>query len=57
MILVRHDLEFVFKISDRLLVLRLGQVQGRRETRSTDRQEVVALITGLARDDGEQARS
>jgi ABC-type sugar transport system ATPase subunit len=43
-ILVSHDLEFVFKVSDRLLVMRLGRVQGRRDT-------------GLAGDDEAQARS
>ena len=56
-ILVSHDLEFVFKVSDRLLVMRLGRVQGRRDTRSTDQQEVVAMITGLAGDDDAKARS
>jgi len=56
-ILISHDLEFVFKVSDRLLVMRLGGVQGRRETRSTDQQEVVAMITGLAGDDEAKSRS
>ena len=56
-ILVSHDLEFVFKVSDRLLVLRLGGVQGLRNTNSTDQQEVVALITGLAGDNETKARS
>ena len=56
-ILVSHDLEFVFKVSDRLLVMRLGRVQGRRDTRSTDQQEVVAMITGLAGDDEAKSRS
>jgi ABC-type sugar transport system ATPase subunit len=56
-ILVSHDLEFVFKISDRLLIMRLGRVQGRRETHSTDQQEVVAMITGLKGDDEAKARS
>lgn len=49
-ILISHDLEFVFKISDRLLVMRLGRVQGRRDTHATDQQEIVAMITGLAGD-------
>ena len=56
-ILVSHDLEFVFKVSDRLLVLRLGHVQGLRNTDSTDQQEVVAMITGIAGDDEARARS
>jgi ABC-type sugar transport system ATPase subunit len=54
---VSHDLEFVFKVSDRLLVLRLGRVQGLRNTTSTDQQEVVAMITGIAGDDEAKARS
>ena len=49
-ILVSHDLEFVFEFSDRLLVLRLGRVQGLRSTGSANQQEVVAMITGLAGD-------
>ena len=57
MILVSHDLEFVFKISDRLLVMRLGRVQGNRDTHSTDQQEVVAMITGLAGADEAKAQS
>jgi ABC-type sugar transport system ATPase subunit len=56
-ILVSHDLEFVFKVADRLLVMRLGRVQGNRDTRSTDQQEVVAMITGLAGADEAKARS
>jgi ABC-type sugar transport system ATPase subunit len=54
-ILISHDLEFVFKVSDRLLILRLGGVQGLRNTSSTDQQDVVALITGLRGDDGAKA--
>jgi ABC-type sugar transport system ATPase subunit len=55
-ILVSHDLEFVFKFSDRLLVLRLGRVQGVRATPSANQQEVVAMITGVAgADDGAKA--
>jgi ribose transport system ATP-binding protein len=56
-ILISHDLEFVFKVSDRLLVMRLGRVQGRRDTHSTDQEEVVAMITGLAGDDEAKAGS
>jgi ABC-type sugar transport system ATPase subunit len=56
-ILVSHDLEFVFKVADRMLIMRLGGVQGLRNTESTDHQEVVAMITGIAGDDETKARS
>ena len=56
-ILVSHDLEFVFKVSDRLLVMRLGRVQGTRDTHATDQQEVVAMITGLTGADEAKAQS
>jgi ribose transport system ATP-binding protein len=56
-ILVSHDLEFVLEFSDRLLVLRLGRVQGTRSTASANQQEVVAMITGLVGSDEAKARS
>jgi ABC-type sugar transport system ATPase subunit len=56
-ILVSHDLEFVFKVADRMLIMRLGGVQGLRTTASTNHQEVVAMITGIAGDDETKARS
>ena len=46
-IIVSHDLEFVFRYADRIQVMRLGTVQGVREVRSTTREEIVSLITGL----------
>jgi len=42
-------------VSDRLLILRLGGVQGLRNTSSTDQQEVVAMITGLRGDGAAKA--
>jgi ABC-type sugar transport system ATPase subunit len=56
-ILVSHDLEFVFEVADRMLIMRLGGVQGLRNTASTDHQEVVSMITGIAGDDETKARS
>ena len=50
-ILVSHDLEFVFAHADRIQVMRLGAVQGVREVRSTNREEIVAMITGLLGDE------
>lgn len=45
-VLISHDLEVVFRIADRIEVLRLGRVQGVRDIGQTDRQEIVGLITG-----------
>jgi ABC-type sugar transport system ATPase subunit len=46
-ILVSHDLEFVFRVADVIEVLRLGRVQGTRRRDETTREEIVGLITGL----------
>lgn len=48
---VSHDLEFVFKLADRVHVQRLGRVAGVREVARTTRDEVIGLITGLITDD------
>jgi ABC-type sugar transport system ATPase subunit len=53
-ILVSHDLEFVFEHSDWIQVMRLGAVRGVRRTEDTSHDEVIALITGL--DPGESAK-
>ena len=45
-ILISHDLDVVFNISNKIQVLRLGQVQGIRKTNDTNREEIVGLITG-----------
>ena len=46
-VLVSHDLEFVFRHADVLQVMRLGTMRGRLRVAETDRQTVVGLITGL----------
>lgn len=46
-IIVSHDLEFVFHNSDRIQVMRLGAVQGVRTVKDTTREEIISLITGL----------
>ena len=60
-ILVSHDLEFIFEHADRIEVLRLGAVRGIRQVTETDREEIVGLITGLLAGDvagnGEQVTS
>ncbi len=45
-ILVSHDMEFVFEVADRIQVMRLGTVAGVRRTSETSRDEIVSLITG-----------
>ena len=45
-VLVSHNLEFVFAVSDRIQVLRLGSTAAVLETVATTRSEVVGLMTG-----------
>jgi ABC-type sugar transport system ATPase subunit len=49
-ICVSHDMEFVFKLADRVQVMRLGKVVGTRWVNRTTRDEVIALITGTRQD-------
>jgi ABC-type sugar transport system ATPase subunit len=46
-VIVSHSLDQVFRLADRICVLRRGRQIGVRETRSTARNEIVAMITGL----------
>jgi ABC-type sugar transport system ATPase subunit len=46
-LIVSHSLDQVFRISDRICVLRRGKQVGVRETAQTDGDEIVAMITGL----------
>jgi len=46
MILISHNLQHVFRIADRIVVLRHGQVAGTRVTSQTTPDEIVSLITG-----------
>jgi ABC-type sugar transport system ATPase subunit len=45
-ILISHNLQQVFELVDRIIVLRLGEVVGVRERRKTTPDEIVSLITG-----------
>jgi ABC-type sugar transport system ATPase subunit len=45
-ILVSHDMNLVFRVADRVQVMRLGAVAGVRETQQTTKDEVIALLTG-----------
>jgi simple sugar transport system ATP-binding protein len=46
-LIISHSLDQVFKLSDRICVLRRGKQIGVRETRKTDKNEILAMITGL----------
>jgi ABC-type sugar transport system ATPase subunit len=45
-LVISHNLEQIFRITDRIWILRRGQMMGRRATKDTRPEEVVALITG-----------
>ncbi|MDQ0390593.1 ATP-binding cassette domain-containing protein [Labrys monachus] len=47
-LIVSHSLDQVFRLSDRICVLRRGRQIGVRDTRSTDKNEIVSMITGLS---------
>jgi simple sugar transport system ATP-binding protein len=47
-LIISHSLDQVFKLSDRICVLRRGRQIGIRETAKTDNNEIVSMITGVA---------
>ena len=46
-LIISHSLDQVFRLSDRICVLRRGQQIGVRETANTDKNEIVSMITGV----------
>ena len=50
-IIVSHDLDFVFKHADRVTVLRLGRTVGTRRVSEVGREELVGMITGAIQPD------
>ena len=46
-LLISHSLDQVFRLSDRICVLRRGAQIGIRNTRETGKNEIVSMITGL----------
>lgn len=50
-LMITHNLEHVFEVADRLLVLRHGRIVGARDRTATSREEIVGLITGAIRGD------
>jgi simple sugar transport system ATP-binding protein len=47
-LVISHSLDQVFRLSDRICVLRRGIQIGVRETRKADKNEIVSMITGLS---------
>jgi ABC-type sugar transport system ATPase subunit len=45
-VIIVHNLEHVFSVADRIVVMRGGQVVGSLDRAQTNREEVVSLITG-----------
>jgi ABC-type sugar transport system ATPase subunit len=50
-LMITHNLEHVFQVADRMVVLRHGRVVGQRAKTETSREEIVGLITGAIRGD------
>lgn len=46
-LIISHSLDQVFKLADRICVLRRGNQIGVRDTARTDKNEIIAMITGL----------
>jgi ABC-type sugar transport system ATPase subunit len=46
-LIVSHNLDQVFRLSDQICVLRRGKQIGTRQTKRTDKNEIVSMITGL----------
>jgi simple sugar transport system ATP-binding protein len=46
-LIISHSLDQVFRLSDRICVLRRGKQIGVRKTAETDKNEIIAMITGL----------
>ncbi|WP_332719823.1 ATP-binding cassette domain-containing protein [Pelagibacterium mangrovi] len=47
-LIISHSLDQVFRLSDRICVLRRGKQIGVRKTAQTDKNEIVSMITGLS---------
>jgi len=47
-LVISHNLDQIFRITDRIFVLRRGRMIGERETRATRPDEIVSMITGAA---------
>lgn len=50
-ICISHDMDFVFRNSDSITVMRLGRSVATRRTKDTSRDEIIGLITGAIQGD------
>ena len=48
-LMISHNPDQVFRLSDRICVLRRGKQIGVRQAMGADKNEVVSMITGLSR--------
>lgn len=48
-VIISHNLEHVFEVADRVIVLRQGRLAGIRAKEETSREDIVGLITGAIR--------
>ena len=46
-LMISHNLDQVFRLSDRICVLRRGEQIGVRKTAETGKNEIIAMITGV----------
>ena len=50
-LVITHNLEHIFEIADRIIIMRRGQRVATRTKKETTKEEIVGLITGaLSRD-------
>ena len=47
MLLISHSLDQVFRLADRICVLRRGRQIGVHRTADTDKNKIVSMITGV----------
>jgi ABC-type sugar transport system ATPase subunit len=47
-LIISHSLDQVFRLSDRICVLRRGKQIGVRPTKATDKNEIISMITGFS---------
>lgn len=47
-LVISHNLDQIFRVTDQIWVLRRGRIIGRRETKTTRPNDIVSMITGVA---------